>query len=110
MTDTPDVFEGWAIVELFGHRKLAGYCKQQDMFGGSFLRLDVPAAEGAGFGPNNMAATQFYGASAIYCITPTTEAIARNVAPGRQPAPVTPWELPALPACSDAQDADYAGD
>ena len=88
-----DAFEGWAIVELMGHRKLAGLVKQVDMFGGSFLRLDVPEPIGDGF-----AATQFYGASAIYCLTPTTESQARQIARHQQPAPVHRWELPCLPA------------
>ena len=88
-------FEGWTIVELMGHRKLAGYCRAVDGFGTALLRVDV-------FGPkpeppveDKPRATQYYNGSAIYCLTPTTEDLARRVAVSCTPAPVTRWELPA---------------
>lgn len=88
MTDS-EAFEGWAILELMGHRRLGGYVRQVEMFGAAMCRLDVPgAAEG------EIAATQFYGGSLIYCLTPTTESLARAVAVRNQPAPVQRWELP----------------
>lgn len=87
MSDTA-TFEGWAILELMGHRKLAGYVSEQAIGGAAFVRIDVPAE-----GETNVA-TQFYSPSAVYCITPTTEDLARKVAKGAQPAPVTRWELP----------------
>lgn len=91
-----DAFEGWAILELMGHRKLAGYVKQEEIAGSGFLRIDVPG-EGDG-----AIATQFYSPSAVYCLTPTTEDMARKVAAGCRPQPVQRWELPALPAaCED---------
>ena len=37
-----EAFEGWAILELMGHRRLAGYLREQTVSGASFLRLDVP--------------------------------------------------------------------
>ena len=95
-------FEGWVILELMGHRRLAGYLTEQQLGGTSFLRLDVFVGEA-----KEAMATQFYSASAVYCITPTTEAIARRLAEDAQPAPVTPWELQtrkALPSGSDDQD------
>lgn len=95
-------FEGWAIVELMGHRKLAGRVSEQPIAGASLLRIDVPGEGDA------VVATQFYSPAAIYCITPTTEAIARQVANSYQPAPVSPWELtqrPALPARVARDDA-----
>ena len=66
-------YEGWAIVELMGHRTFGGRVSEVEMFGGKLLRLDVYRTE-------DVAAelTQFYGASAIYCITPTTEQKARE--------------------------------
>ncbi len=36
-------FEGWCILELMGHRKLAGLVAQQEIAGAAFLRIDVPA-------------------------------------------------------------------
>jgi hypothetical protein len=35
-------YEGWAIVELMGHRQRAGYVKEAEMFGAKMLRLDIP--------------------------------------------------------------------
>jgi hypothetical protein len=99
-------FEGWVILELMGHRRLAGHISEAQIGGASFVRIDVPDGDG----PENVA-TQFYSPSAVYCITPTTEAIARKVAVGSRPQPVTEWELRAdrtLPAAqSDDDDLPY---
>jgi len=107
MSATENAFQGWAIVELMGHRRLAGYCSQAEMYGAALLRVDVPAKEG-------LSATQFYGGGSIYCLTPTTEETARAFATRNQPAPVQRWELPALehrPSAlsddDDSEDAEY---
>jgi hypothetical protein len=84
-----ETFDSWAILELFGHRKLAGRVTEATLAGGSFLRIDVPGLDG------ETAATQFYGPSAIYAITPCEESVARRFAQDHQPAPVVRWELPA---------------
>jgi hypothetical protein len=81
-------FQGWVILELMGHRRLGGYLREQTMGGVSFLRLDTPAVDGL------PAATQFYGAGSVYCITPTTEEVATLCARVNRPAPVHAWELP----------------
>ena len=52
--------KAWAIVELMGHRRLAGEVSQSTMFGVPLLRIDIPAV---GEIPAN---TQMYGASAVY--------------------------------------------
>ena len=83
-------FEGWAILELMGHRKLGGYLSEATLAGAGFLRIQVPRV-GAEKG---WSAEQLYAPSAVYAITPTTEAIARGVAARCQPEPVTRWELP----------------
>jgi hypothetical protein len=85
-----EAFEGWAILELMGHRKLAGYVREVEMFGAALCRIDVPAGD-----DDAQAVTQFYTASAVYCMTPTTEAVARRMAPRFRPAPVGVFELPA---------------
>lgn len=84
-------YEGWAIVELMGHRKLAGYVSEQTVGGAAFMRIDVPASE------KHEAATQLYSAGAIYCITPTTESVVRLIAPKYRPEPVSQWEMAKLP-------------
>lgn len=88
---------GWAIVELMGHRRLGGYVSEQEIAGAAFLRIDVPGDQDA---------TQFYSAGAVYCITPTTEDMAR-AASGRV-EPVHRWELPAPDR--DPDEADVEGD
>ena len=83
-----DPFEGWAIVELMGHRRLAGHVSEQQIAGAAFLRLDVHDGEGA-------TATQFYSPSAVYCITPTSEPMARKIGAMSRPEPIVRWELEA---------------
>lgn len=82
-------FEEWVILELLGHRRLAGKLTEQQIGGASFLRLDIPSEPPA---------TQIYSAGAVYCITPTTEELATQVAKLSKPAPVQRWELPAIEA------------
>ena len=101
-SEAPEAFASWAILELMGHRRLAGYVQAVEMGGGAFMRIDVPAADGGN------KATQFYRPAAIYCITPTTEETARRVAAMAEPAPVQAWELPQLEKPSD-DDEDEMG-
>lgn len=101
MADEPDTeVEGWAILELMGHRRLGGLVSEVTVAGAPMLRIDIPAEAG------QPQATQFYSAAALYCITPTTEPIARQVAAINRPAPVQRWELPALPQRPDEPDED----
>lgn len=102
-------FGEWAILELMGHRRLAGYVQECQIGGAGFLRIDIPEADG------KPPATQYYAPSAVYAITPTTEETAREVAQITRPAPVQRWELPA-PRSSpeviddDEDDGDYTDD
>lgn len=67
----PEVtFEGWAILELMGHRQRGGYVKDVEMFGGKLLRIDIPVTAEA-------TVTEFYGCSSIYGLRPCTEEIVR---------------------------------
>lgn len=99
-------FEGWAILELMGHRRLGGYVSETTLAGAGFVRIDVPAdPKGQG------GATQLYGAAAIYCVTPTTEAIARAAASLSRPEPVQRWELPQpAPKEEDVEEAELEDD
>jgi len=101
MSEERNEFSYWAIVELMGHRKLAGHVAEVSVAGAGMLRLDVPGDDG------RTLATQFYSPSAVYCITPTTEEIARALAKRYQPSPAERWELPQLPAADrDAEIVD----
>ena len=84
--DTEEQYEGWTILELMGHRRIIGCVKQQEIAGRAFLRVDIPSEPPV---------TQFYGAEAVYCMTPTTEETARKACALNRIAPVSQWELPA---------------
>ena len=81
-------FEGWAILELMGHVRLAGRVTEESHFGVALGRIDIPTQAGDGY------TTQYFGGASIYRLTPTTEEIARSVAMHNQPRPVQTWELP----------------
>ena len=107
MTETTqaDTFAGWVILELMGHRRLAGYLTEQEIAGEGFLRLDIPNGNPTDGPPK---ATQFYRPAAVYCITPTSEETARRVAKLSQPEPVRRWELPAPDDDDDDDEQDEA--
>ena len=81
-------FEGWCIVELFGHNVIAGYCSERVVAGVAMLQVDVPAVE------DRPAFTKLYSGGAIYGVTPTTEDLARAAAARIQARPVTLYVLP----------------
>lgn len=94
-----ETFKGWAILELMGHRRLAGYVTEEEIAGAGMIRIDVPGEDG------EMVATQYYSPSALYCLSPVTEELARAVARNNQPTPVTRYELPPVRSREDPPDA-----
>lgn len=81
-------FEAWAIVEIMGHQTYAGRVSEQVVGGTSFVRVDIPDVDGQpGF-------TKLFGGDWIYCITPTTEPIARSMAQRYTQRPVQVYDLP----------------
>jgi len=111
MTDT-EIFKCWCVLELMGHRRLAGYVREQEIAGHGFLRIDIPGSA------DHAPATQFYSPGSVYALTPTTEEIARAFARDARPEPVYPWEIAgrlvapaAVPATSqDRADEDDEDD
>ncbi len=107
-------FDQWALVELFGHARIAGRVTEQQIGGASFIRVDVPDIEvrareqvvhkrvkvdhREGF-------TRFFGASAIYSISPCSEEVARLAAAQIQAEPVIPW-IPDARRMLSAYDGD----
>ncbi len=91
MSESQTVIEGWAIVELFGHNKIAGYITTAIIGNSGMLRVNVPECKGEpGY-------TRFYGAGAIYSITLVTEEVARLALQQIRPEAVTvyiPRQLP----------------
>lgn len=139
MGETRESFTGWAILELMGHRRLGGYLSEQEIAGAAFIRIDVPEhpwqADGCTCGstrpdslshedhthvchafrdgdrPLDITATQFYAAAAVYCVTPTTERLARVAATTARHEPVSEWEATwARPALAPATIEDAVED
>lgn len=107
MSEAAPQFEAWAIVELMGHRQVAGRVTEQIIGGQSLLRIDVPecpeipAHQGKRVRWDGEereytvpaesaipAYTQFYGVGSVYCLTPCTEEIARRVTLQKRERPV----------------------
>ncbi len=104
---TPNGFDEWCIVELLGHRRLAGRLTEVQIAGAGFLRLDIPAHGG------DPARTQLIQPGSVYALHPVDEATARRAASSWRPAPVQRWELPAAPVAAQPghdDDEDLDGD
>jgi hypothetical protein len=97
--NTEEKFDAWAIVELMGHRKMAGRVSEQVIAGAALLRIDVPDVTAAD-GQALKGFTQFYGASSIYCLTPSTEEICKRFTIYHRERPVQSYELPQLAAAA----------
>lgn len=80
-------FESWAIVELFGHNKIAGKCSEQNIAGTNMLRIDVPETD------TNPPFSRLLGHGAIYAINPVTEEVATHWAKSLQVAPLQRWDI-----------------
>jgi hypothetical protein len=99
-------FAGWAICELMGRRRIAGYVTAD----GPLLtatRLQVEIYDGDAAGP---AAVQ-YPCAPWYCVTPCTEETARRIGADalRNDMPVPRWSLPDIPALPAAGDDSDGG-
>lgn len=87
MTDQKNEdFNEWAIVELMGHRRIAGRVTEQEIAGRAFLRIEIPQADGS-------EATEFYNPASLYGLTPCDEALARVVAREIDRKPVSAYAL-----------------
>lgn len=80
-------FEVFAIVELFGHQKLAGKVAEQSIGAATFIRIDVPETT------TQPAFTRLVNPSAIYAINPTTEEVVKARAEQLQSAPIEAWDI-----------------
>ena len=78
-------YEGWAMLELMGHRQRVGRVQEVEMYGGKMLRIDIPIEGGD--------ITEFYGCTSIYALRPIAEDVARDAARRHgDPRPVRPVE------------------
>lgn len=83
-------FDEWAIVELFGHQKIAGKVSEAPIAGGAFLRVDVPTTE------RQPGYTRFFGPGAIYSINPAAETLIRQWCERNTTEPVSRYEFPQI--------------
>lgn len=105
MTDTATpLFDQWAIVELLGHRRLAGRLREVQIAGHGFLRLDIPAAG------DDPARTQYVAPGSVYAIHPCDEAMAQAAAEQWRATPIQRWELQALLPAAPASDDPWGRD
>jgi len=100
MNELPNDEGQWAIVELMGHKVVAGRVCKSEMMGGPLLRVDVPATSAY---PEY---TQFYGTAAIYALTFVSEEVARRTAEHQQVNPVSVYvpELVTIEKFKEAQE------
>ena len=98
-------YEGWAMLEVMGHRQRVGRVQEVEMYGGKMLRIDIPLEGGD--------VTEFYSCASIYALWPLSEEVARDAAKRHvDPRPVRPVDYRALPAPTrngdDSHDDDQA--
>ncbi len=94
MNNQTEAYEGWAIIELMGHTRVAGLVSIGAFGAMPATRLDIYVGDA-----EKPTATQFLpNGDAVFRATPTTEAICREVSRRSDHQPVSCWELPALPS------------
>jgi len=95
-----DKFDQFAVVELFGHQIIAGVVSEQVIGGQGFVRVDVPAVD------EQEVFTKFYGAGAIYAITPCDEKTMLSAVRGLRIKPIDVWKLNLLELTSPRREGD----
>lgn len=96
----------WAIIEMFGHKRVAGKVSEHVLGSAVLVRVDVPESlvQRRGGVPGEMvtspAFTKLIGPSSIYCLTPCSEEVARRAAQEfvRWDPPIPVEFQPQLPA------------
>jgi hypothetical protein len=108
-------FEGWAIVEVFGHQRYAGYVTTESFGQAVLFRVDVPPLserervtkhygyddDGKALPPGSTVKesavqgyTKFFGPGAIYAMTPCTQDAAEKAVESMQSRKVSVVSIP----------------
>lgn len=97
----------WCLIEMMGHRRVAGRVTSVTVAGHGMLRVDVECQVDADAGASTIA-TQFISPGSLYAITPMTEDMCRRFTAANRPTPVSRWELaaPVEHRASDDEDDD----
>jgi hypothetical protein len=100
-TNVPDsadpTFREWCVVELFGHQRCVGLVTETQIAGAKFVRIEALAKDG-------VATTRYYGPSAIYCLTPCSEQVARAYAETHGTNPINRFDFARLTATPEEDD------
>jgi len=80
-------FELNAVVELFGHTKMAGKVTEQTIGVATFVRVDVPETT------QQPKFTRLLNPSAIYAINPVTEEVMLHMAEMITSKPIDSWDI-----------------
>jgi len=101
-----EAYQGWARLELMGHRVRFGQVREVEQFGAKMLRIDVPNPAAP-----DQPMTEFYNGTAIYAVTPMSEQMCRDRIGDRDIRPPNPLQYQSLPAPSSraADDDDEDG-
>lgn len=92
----------WGVLELFGHRQLAGLISEEERFGEKRARIDIPHVAPTPDRP--WFSSQSYGGKAIYGVTRVSEARARELAKRLQPLPMNERQLTARTLDEDEEE------
>jgi hypothetical protein len=79
--------ELYALVELFGHQKIAGTITEHSFGPSTFIRIDVPETE------NQPAFTRLVNPSAVYAINPVTKEVMESLVLSIQAKPIDSWDI-----------------
>ncbi len=82
-----ETIEQFAVVEMMGHRKIAGRIMQSELAPGALIRVDVFGATG------EIERTEHVGSSAIYDITICSEQTAKAAAIAHNPQPSFAFDI-----------------
>lgn len=78
----------WAVVDLLGHVRLAGWLTEEEKFGSKLGRLEMPMPDGSTM-------TRWFGGGSVYSVSAVTEDVVRALAMSNPP-PVSPYDVRAL--------------
>lgn len=101
---TQTAYEGWALLELLGHRQRVGKVSEAEIYGGKLIKIDIPVKELDG-----EYVTEYYGCASIYALRPISEDIAQSyITRLGDPRPIRPADY--QPKFQDAIEYEDSGD
>lgn len=105
MEAKPEAFGEWCLLELMGHRRVAGFVREVTLAGCGLLRIDVFPGDA-----DRAEITQFLPVGVLYCMTPITEQLARQFAQSHTVTPISRYELPAPVQAPIEQEGEHEDD